>query len=229
MKRPSIVLALPILLALAACAYTPTDNPVGLRLGWFSFLDGDDIRAACTPGAANRYRFVYNGVYVEQRRIYEVDAAARTLDITVLGPADLSELALARAEDVMDPWRGTRAHVDLAPADLDRLARATRASGALDGPPVGLTMVSDDFFWTVAACHNGAFHRHAARWPSAAFDGARYGELLFGWDTTAVAVNPPRRLTGLERLHGYDPHVGSPFDFRLTMGPDGLRGARPAF
>src|ERR1700751_6126832 len=60
---------------LAACSYRgDIDNPVVRKVSWFSYLDGTDIRAACTEGAQDRYRLVYNVRYEEQLRSYEVVA-----------------------------------------------------------------------------------------------------------------------------------------------------------
>ena len=58
---------------LAACSGTShVDTPLVGRLQWFAFIGGDDIRRQCVPGAPAHYRFVYNAVYSEQVRIYDV-------------------------------------------------------------------------------------------------------------------------------------------------------------
>ena len=51
-------------LALLGCAYQgEIDNPLTVRVTWFSYLGGSDIAAACGPGARERYRIIYNGRY----------------------------------------------------------------------------------------------------------------------------------------------------------------------
>ena len=61
------------LAVLAGCAYRGgIDQPVTLKATWFSYLNGDDIRSACVPGAPPKYRLVYNGNYDEQLRAYEL-------------------------------------------------------------------------------------------------------------------------------------------------------------
>src|SRR5690606_6468296 len=59
------------LIVLAACTYRGADDPVSRKFSWFSYLNGDDIRRECVAGAADRYRFVYNGINVEQVRTYD--------------------------------------------------------------------------------------------------------------------------------------------------------------
>ena len=39
------------------------DNPAVRKVAWFSYLDGNDIRERCAPGAHDRFRLVYNGQY----------------------------------------------------------------------------------------------------------------------------------------------------------------------
>jgi len=41
-------------------------------LNWFSYVAAEDIRAACRPGGRNRLRLVYNALWEEQVRAYEV-------------------------------------------------------------------------------------------------------------------------------------------------------------
>ena len=50
--------------ACAGCNYQGRDDALSQRFTWFSYMNGDDILAACNPGAPDRFRFVYNGVYI---------------------------------------------------------------------------------------------------------------------------------------------------------------------
>jgi hypothetical protein len=48
------------------------EQPVVRSFNWFSYVGGDDIRSACQPGGRNRVRLVYNGLWDEQVRVYDV-------------------------------------------------------------------------------------------------------------------------------------------------------------
>src|SRR3546814_5070289 len=62
---------LPCLL-LAACLYRGNiDDPMTIKATWLSYLNGDDMRAACVEGAPLQYRLIYNADYDEQLRSYE--------------------------------------------------------------------------------------------------------------------------------------------------------------
>src|SRR3546814_17861315 len=84
---------LPCLL-LAACLYRGNiDDPMTIKATWLSYLNGDDMRAACVEGAPLQYRLIYNADYDEQLRSYEVtgtpgsagDAGGGRLVVRVLG------------------------------------------------------------------------------------------------------------------------------------------------
>ena len=76
MRPPSALsLAAAVLLA-AACAYRGGSDVFTTKFTWYSYLNGDDIRARCTAGGPSLYRFVYNGVYTRQVRTYAISPAA---------------------------------------------------------------------------------------------------------------------------------------------------------
>ncbi len=188
-------------LLLAACTYRGgVDEPVTLRATWFSYLDGSDLRAACGPGAVDRYRLVYNGRYQEQLRSYEVTADGAGGAIVVaraIGPANLTTL---RLDDLQAPWRWTRAEARFAPAEMAAFESALGQSGLFDAPPDGLRLNSWEFYWVASGCRNGAFAFSAWVHPSARWDALAFPDLLFARDGTAVAVNPPRPLPASERF-----------------------------
>ncbi len=212
----SVRWAMTALLLLSGCAYqgSGVDNPVVRKFTWFSFVEGGDLRAACGPGAADRYRVVYNGVYDEQVRIYELDG--HRLRHRVIGDPDLLRgLALA---DPLDPWRGEGAERVLDPATRDRLVAALADSGAFAAPNVGLELPSRSFYWTAASCHRGEYRFNAWRWPNPDFRRLSLDEALLSLDRTGVPLNPPRAVA--DRYNDTD-YYG---DFNLRVGADGLWG-----
>src|SRR5947207_5833773 len=48
------------------------DEPIVRTFNWFSYVGGDDIRSACVPGGRDRVRLVYNALWEEQVRVYDV-------------------------------------------------------------------------------------------------------------------------------------------------------------
>jgi hypothetical protein len=183
------------LVSVASCAYGGGDitNPLTRKFQWFSFLAGDDMRAACVPGAPDRFRLVYNGIWKEQVRIYELGASApHRLDEHVIGPGNLFILSTS---DPLAPWRGTNASVALTDEQYAGLTRALAASGAYDSPQDTLTLASTDFYWVAASCHAGAFHLTGWRYPSPGFAHLEFPQILGGLDQTGVSFNPPRPWT----------------------------------
>jgi hypothetical protein len=226
--------------ALAGCAYhgTQQDNPVQRRLTWYSYLNGDDIRAACDADPARRYRFVYNGVYVQQVRSYDIQpdagGAGSTMRVRVIGPPDLSEVHIRRQlstllEDVMAPWAGTIETARLSTAQLDTLDQGLADSGFFESAPKGLYLRGEDFFWIGVACIDGRVHFNAYKWPMPAFERATFPALLLTWDPTGQPLNEPRLLSTFDIYHETqtDPGIGP--TYTLTVGENGLAAVRPLF
>jgi hypothetical protein len=168
-------------------------DPVTRRFTWYSTLGGEDIRNECGPGAPARYRLVYNGIYTEQVRVYELwprrDGSA-VLDTTVLAGG----LTLGTLSDLGTQFGGRRDRVELSPDQSRDLQVAIETSGVLAPPPVGLRLRSDAFYWTVAACLGGRFHFTAFDHPSPRFAALRFPAQLFQLERSGIAVNPPRPL-----------------------------------
>lgn len=224
-RRNMVLLAL---IALAGCSgqIVPQD-PVSRRIGWFSLIGGDDIRAACAPAGPARYRFVYNAIYAEQVRVYDLAIGGDghgTLDTTVL--AGGISLGAAMLRDLRDLATGVRDHRILTPGDAASLRAAIDASGVTAPPPVGLQLRSDSFYWTVASCVDGQFRFTGFEHPSPRYAASRFPAALFDLDTTGVSVNPPRRLDlepfELTTRHdrGADRKSGS--RFLVEIGRDGM-------
>jgi hypothetical protein len=186
-----LTLGLLALLAVGACAYhgDQIGNPFVRRFQWFSYVGGDDIRAACAAGAADRYRLVYNGFWEEQVRIYELGLSGPLeLDQRTLDGLDLSDVS---SDDLAAPWRGQTARATLGPAQYDQLIAAFRASGLFEPPPIGLLLPSDGFYWTAVGCRQGRFYYNAWLYPSDRFAGLVFPRLLLAFDRTGVPFNSP--------------------------------------
>jgi hypothetical protein len=221
-------LLLTALLCLSGCiADGVSGDPISRRFTWFSMLGGEDIRNACGPGAPARYRLVYNGIYTEQVRVYELWArpdGSAVLDTTVLAggvsvgsstPADLGALV-----------GGRRARVELTPDQSRDLQVAMEASGVLSAPPVGLRLRSDAFYWTTSACVGGRFAFNAFDHPSPRFAALRFPTLLFQLERSGVALNPPRPLDlgpfELTGAHETGPGRRTGPRFLVEVGANGL-------
>ncbi|MGE5516165.1 MAG: hypothetical protein ACM31D_10130 [Bacteroidota bacterium] len=179
--------------ALASCAWTGGDigDPLERKAHWFSFVEGTDIRDTCAAGTPDRFRLVYNGVYEQQLRIYELDALRRLLVIRVVSPGSTSRLS---SDDLLAPWRAVEAKVQLDEAGYNRLVGAFAKGGMFAPPPVGLELPSHSYYWTAATCHDGRYGFTAWKYPSAAFAAMGFDADLFALDTTGVAVNQAKEI-----------------------------------
>jgi hypothetical protein len=215
----------------AGCAYRDggIGSPVTRKFQYFSYLGGDDIRNGCLAGAPARYRLVYNGIYDEQVRTYELrrnaSGSGASLETLVFGGG--GNLAAGfNPLDPTGPWRGVSSQVQLGQDDYLALIRAIEASGFGEPAPVGLTLPSWGFYWVVAACADGRFHYNAWLHPGERFDRIQFDRILFRLDGTRVAVNPPRRLNAAEHVlaSGADRNDPTVSTFDVKVGENGLVG-----
>lgn len=221
----------------AALAQRPERNveqPVVRSLNWFSYVAADDVRAACQPGGRNRLRLVYNALWEEQVRTYEVflqpDGTAG-LNIGVLvdqGPStNVSTITIGSLSDLTSPWRMRKGQRLLDPAQTADLMASLQASAAFGPPRDGMRLPDNDFWWTVASCRNGVWGFQAYHYPTDRFANVRFAEKLFALDNVGIAINRPRNLEPAELRRdpmGLRPGRGDRADrWMLVVGKDGLR------
>ena len=224
---PRSLLAVAAALLLAGCAQAGSSSfPPFRSVGWFAYLNGDDIRQSCKPGARDRYRLVYNAIWGEQVRDYEIidePGAGPLLSTRVLFPEtlNLDEIGLS---DPLRGYRGRLSTIALSPADLGEVVGQLQQSGFEAPVPSGLVLPSDGFYWVVAACRGGAFQFNAYAYPSARFVAITFDRWLFAHDGSGVAVNPPRPSAPRPPSNrvNVEGRIYSIFD--LAVGEDGLIG-----
>ena len=219
-------------LFLTACNYTGRpDNAVERRYTWFSYLAGDDLRESCRSHAPPRYRFVYNAIYSEQVRTYEInslsDDGGDMIDAEVLS-AELSPSFLSNFPN----WLRSGAHAvaQLNAVEVSLLQNALEESGFYDKTPIGKVLDSNSFYWAVSACEGNRFHFNAWSHPSPEYANIRFAEILQRFDGTKIALPEPRALSPEEREYRPRPAVAAKvstgyFRFFAEIRLDGLRAA----
>ncbi len=223
----ALAFASPFSSVLAQRADRNVDTPVVRSFTWFGFVGGDDIRAACRPGGRSRIRLVYNALWEEQVRTYEIflqpDGTAG-LNIGVLaGQGDVANITITENE-VTNPWRMKKGQRLLDVAQTRELMGLLQASAAFGPPRDGLRLPDNDFWWTVASCRNGVWGFQAYHYPTDGFANVRFAEKLFALDNVGVPVNRPRKLEPAEfRRDPYNVRRGRADRWMLVVGKDGLR------
>jgi hypothetical protein len=188
------------LAGLAACTSykAEPDNPVERSLTWFSFIGGEDIRAACKADGADRYRFVYNGHYELQIRAYDL--------APVSGGAELTARARGRGGDVkrlavrqpLGPWQLDRSAARLTDGDAAAIVAALSAAAARAPAAAGQHMESYEFYWLVTACTGGRFRMFVFRRPSTDVNALPFVPLLLAHDDTGVPFEKARDVEGMK-------------------------------
>lgn len=214
---------------LGSCAATPggAADPLRRNLQWYAIAGGVDLRETCAPGTMDRYRFIYNAVWDEQVRVYDLErqgaAAGAALRSTVVaGAPRLLQAGLSALAG------RPGAVVAVRQLDAGRVAALTVAlaeAGFATRPPAdGMRLRSDDFHWLVSACVDGVWRLNAWRRGDPGFAALGFDRLLFAADDTGIPVNPPRAVDPAQRrlARGESPgERGRGDDFELV-----IRGGR---
>lgn len=215
------------MLVLAACRSDGgvPGNPIGMRLQWFSFLDGDGFRDQCTVADPDRYRMIFNARFEEQVRVYDVTRYGEGAIMRARAVTPGIVLSFA-GQGLNFRWRESKA--ELSPAEFSQFRRRLEESAVFEPTPVGLELFSPDFYWIVMSCEEGVFHYTAFARPSPAFEALTFPEFLFERDETGVAVNPPRAIPTSERLRATGGGIGRNDSrhpaFRMVVDENGLSG-----
>ena len=220
---------------LAGCNYTGvTGDPVIRNLTWFSYLNGDDIRSSCSPGAPDRYRLIYNAQWDKQVRTYEITARHPLASIPTQTGAVL-DIRVFVSTGVINSYidtlsgraGGSATSLTLGPVEIaefrDKLARS-----GFDQPLLNSVWLrSDQFFWIGMACENGQFRYKA--WPIdptvPANDLARlaFPAFLMAHDTVKPPASPAHylALSPFDSARAQKEH--NSIQFRLEVDASGIR------
>lgn len=222
-----------VFFAVFGCTYQGNDNPVSKRAAWHSYLNGDDLRAACTADAPERYRFIYNLNYQKQIRVYELTAHKKNiLNVTVASKKNLLNTVMDSAQpdslfpqhpanqpNFFLPRHPVKVQTQLNETDVTRLRAALQHDGLLDGAPEGLELPSDAPYWIIVSCRNGRIDFDAIL--NSKEDNARlsFDDLLLDWDPTGIPIIEVRPAEIAEQF--YDPLLAK-HRFNLRVGKNGL-------
>lgn len=214
-------------LALSGCQYAgPAGDPVSRNLTWFDYVAAEGLKTACGPGASTRLRFVYNGIYDQQIRSYDIYELPRgrgaALSAWSRGDGDLTRAVVF--PDLLSPWKGKRVESVLPPQAVADLRDALRRDRFTSFKPAGMRLPSNEFYWVVTGCIDGRFHANAWMYPSDRFKNLAFPAVLQANDSTGIPFRKARPLSQRED----DPtrHEGdrSPSDsvFFMQLGANGI-------
>lgn len=218
--------------AVAACTYRePAGNVISQQLTWFSYLNGDDIRAHCANGASDRYRLVYNADRVRQARAYDVwDVREGAVVEQMVDRGIVFEAG--RPIDAAVVGVPSRARSVLSPGEFAEFEALLLASGVFEPPPGGLRLNSRGHYWIVSGCRDGAYFLTGYRYPSDRYDRLQFVPFLESRDRTGIAfpnLPTPTRARSVERCpRGRGTTLDNPRCYWVEIGEDGLVGIATA-
>ncbi|AVM75202.1 hypothetical protein [Magnetospirillum gryphiswaldense] len=207
-------------LVLAGCTYSGGDmgDPLTRKFHWFSYVAGDDIRATCQAGTPDHFRLVYNGIYDQQLRLYELDSVRRVLTVKVTAPGNAADLS---ADDLLGPWRATEGKVQLDEAAYANLVGDFAAAGLFGPPAVGRELPSRGYHWATASCKDGQFRFTGWAYPETDLNTLAFAAPLFAADPTKIAVARPGPIP-VDPQYEAKLRNGEVSTFSLKVGAHGM-------
>jgi hypothetical protein len=206
------------------------DLPIVRSVSWFGYVGGDDIRAACQPGTRSHIRLIYNALWEEQVRSYDLfpqpDGTAG-LNVGVLAEqGNVATLSISNGLDLTNPWRMKKSQRLLSAGEMRDLLSALQASAAFGPPRDGLRLPDNDFWWAISSCRDGVWGFQAYHYPTDGFAHVKFADRLWAFDEVHVPINKPRTLEPAEFRRDFDRHSaqrGRGDRWMLVVGKDGLR------
>lgn len=218
-------LAVASLLLVSCTAQGPSDFPIQRNLQWFSYVAGEDIRRSCAAGGPDQWRFIYNGIYDEQVRMYDLaldqgSGGGAILQARVKGNGEIRDFF---PFDPFGPWRGPFAQKYLTPDQKRDLDQAAVAAGLETLTKPWTRLRSDNFYWIAAACREGTFNYHAWQQPENDLNRLPFIPILLAYDQTPVPYNQPRKLfLGPFVASGTVGRDNPVTNFEILIGSNGL-------
>jgi hypothetical protein len=207
-RRTAVGALLLLVVAVIACTTEGRfpNNPLSRNLQWFSYVGGDDIRSGCVAGASPRYRFIYNAVWDEQVRTYDLTRGApgtgATLEIHVVRDGtNVLQTGLFGSTATLGT---TRVVSRIDEQAYLRLVRAVEASGFGAPARQNHRLPGWDFYWLVNACAEGRWHLNAWRRRDDGFNTLAFVQELFALDRSGIAINLPREVSEADRFARYN-------------------------
>lgn len=148
---------------LAGCSFTQNSdisNPLVRKSAWFSYLNADDLRTACSAGEAEgRIRVIYNADYYKEVRVFELNPKSDNLQFDlitrVFGPAQVKEINV-EINAPLGAFGGEVATDLISYDDYIAVTDALQKDGfGTQTGRDGIRLYSDDFYWVALGCSSG--------------------------------------------------------------------------
>lgn len=186
---------------LAGCGTVgTTDTAATHTLTWVSYLNGDDLRAACSKGGTDRYRLVFNADFNKHVRTFDVvgdtSTGGASVEARVLEANDLGRIDLNEATAVS---QGPVERVQLTPRQFALFVLRLYESGAFEPAPAGgMRLPSNGVYWLINGCRRGNWFFNAYPYPTDRFADIRFDGQP-GTDAPALPIPDGSPAASLER------------------------------
>jgi len=211
------MLVLLVALGVTGCTtYTGSqDNPVERSLTWFSYVAGDDIKAACMPGSRDHFRFVYNANYEQQIRTYELTGVDGGADFVTRARNEAGNVARLSFSNPFGPWELDRSQTLLSNGQAAGIIAALDRDASAAPPAANQQLGSNTHYWVVAGCSAGKFRLWAFDQGRVDMSGLAFIPALRAHDQTEVVFRTAKPVEGF---------ADNVFYIKINSEADGIVG-----
>lgn len=204
-------------LIVAGCTtYTGSqDNPVERAFTWFSYVAGDDIKAACSAQSRDHFRFVYNANYEQQIRAYDLKGVEGGAELVARARNESGNVARLSFSNPLGPWELDRSQMRLTNAQAAEIIAALDRDARAAPPAAGQQLASNTFYWVVAGCSAGRFRIWAFDQDEVDLSTLQFSSALQRFDQTDVEFRPAKRVEGF---------ADNVFYIKINATADGIVG-----
>ncbi|MBL4739407.1 MAG: hypothetical protein COB20_06260 [SAR86 cluster bacterium] len=221
-------LALLALLFVTACSATGgPGNPLTRPFQYFSYLNGDDIRNNCSVGGPSKYRLVFNALYEQQVRAYDIsqefkaDTGLQKTRVFSRGIGSEIDVSTKGLDFVSNLKSDEMIDMDT----LISIDNALISVGFEQPAKEGLVLHSDEFYWIAMVCRDGNFKYYAWTKENADIANLPFIDVLSKADKTGSKVAEVKEP--IIHIRGGRPRGGADTDsigyFSLEVGNNGLK------
>lgn len=183
MKKKSfwqvVFCALPLMTAGCFVAQPDIQNPIERKMGWFTYLAGDDMAASCQPTSPTKIRVINNVGYYDHVGAYNLTFLSKGDAILVSDRFGRVNFVNLSVSDPLKPARGIQKSVNLSRENAETLKQVVTTSRLFTSDFDTMRAWSAQHYRVFMLCDQGKMSFYADKFPWNENDAGQAATALF--------------------------------------------------
>lgn len=160
-----IVCALPLVTTGCFVSKPNIQNPIERKMGWFTYLAGDDLAATCQPASPTRIRIIHNAGYYDHVGVYNLTFLSKGDAVLVSDRFGRVNFANLSVSDPLKPARGIRKTLNLSAENAEAIKQVVTASRLFKTDFATMRAWSAQHYRVFMLCDQGKMSFYADKFP----------------------------------------------------------------